>query len=61
MQTDPSKGQKNILEAWDFTKNKLYHGYLDNNLPNIFPKDNSQGYAHTCAEYYRKFFYFFHL
>ena len=29
----PSKGiQKNMLKAWDFTKNKLCHRYFDNNL-----------------------------
>ena len=28
-----SKGiQKNMLKAWDFTKNKLCHRYFDNNL-----------------------------
>ena len=37
MQTLPSKGaQKNILKAWDFTKNKLCHRYFDNNLQKIF-------------------------
>ena len=34
---DPPKGvQKNILKAWDFTKNKLCHRYFDNNLQKIF-------------------------
>ena len=28
----PSRGvQKNMLKAWDFTKNKFYHRYFDDN------------------------------
>ena len=34
---DPSKGfQKNMVKAWDFTKNNLCHRYFDNNLQKIF-------------------------
>ena len=37
IQTHPSKGvQKNILKAWDFTKNKLCQKYIDDNLQKIF-------------------------
>ena len=35
--THPSKGvQKNMLKAWDFTKDKLCHRYFDNNRQKIF-------------------------
>ena len=47
MQTHLSKGfQKNMLKAWDFTKNKLCHRYFDftkNILPtNILENDTGQ-------------------
>ena len=33
----PSKGvQKNMLKAWDFTKNKLCHRYFNKKLQKIF-------------------------
>ena len=44
---DPSKGfQKNMVKAWDFTKNNLCHRYFDNNLQKIFETnilDNGTG------------------
>ena len=33
----PSKGvQKNMLKAWNFTKNKIRHICFDNNLQKLF-------------------------
>ena len=40
MLTHLPKGiQKNMLKAWDFTKNTLSHRYFDNNLQKIFRKN----------------------
>ena len=37
IQMYPSKGvQKNMLKAWEFTKNKLYHQKFVSNLQKIF-------------------------
>ena len=41
-----SKGvQKNMLKAWDFTKNRLCHRYFDNNLQKIFSNKYSSEYG----------------
>ena len=35
--THPSKGvQKNMLKAWNFSKNKICHRCFDNNLQKLF-------------------------
>ena len=40
IQTYPSKSvQRNMLKAWDFTKNKLCQRCFDNNLQKIFQKN----------------------
>ena len=37
-QTHPFKGiQKNMLKAWNFTKNKICHRIFDNSLQKLFP------------------------
>ena len=37
LQTHLSKAaQKNMLKAWNFTKNKIYHKCFDNNLKKLF-------------------------
>ena len=33
----PKRVQKNMLKAWDITKNKRYHRNFNSNLQKIFP------------------------
>ena len=40
IQTYPSKGvQRNMLKAWDFTKNKFCHRFFDKNLQKFFQRN----------------------
>ena len=48
IQKHPSKGvQKNKLNAWDFTKNKLGHRYFDKKIAENFPKKYSSEWHQT--------------